>query len=316
MRRPWCVLCHADSFTVAIAKVSDARFGIREDYEIIRCQACGLEQTWPRPSQARLDALYGQHYNPQGLGSGWDLASLYNRFRDRLLGSSAYRLWLALDGDVAFHAIRGTGRLLDIGCNEGRGLAQYNRGGFYVEGLESNPVAAATARCHGFTIHEEPLSTFRPSEPYDVIVLANVLEHFLDLQGALSHVRRLLKPGGRVYISCPNAESWQRRLFRGAWINWHVPFHIVHFNKRTLSKLCADSKFRILDDHQQSPSLWSAMSVVTALFSGSPHGHRHLRNTFLVGALTLVIRGIFFPILWLGNISGHGDCLIVCVGQE
>ena len=73
------------------------------------------------------------------------------------------------------------------------------------------------------------LAAFRPAERYDVVVLSNVLEHFLDPKAALADIARILRPGGELWISCPNARSWLRALCGRAWINWHVPFHIVHF---------------------------------------------------------------------------------------
>ena len=53
---------------------------------------------------------------------------------------------MGLDGDISFYSKHGKGRLLDIGCNEGRGLPIYKTNGFVVEGLEVNELAAAKAR--------------------------------------------------------------------------------------------------------------------------------------------------------------------------
>ena len=67
-----------------------------------------------------------------------------------------------------------------------------------------------------------------------MVVLANVLEHAWDPVLMLAEVRRLLRPGGEVWISCPNAASLWRRVFGRAWVNWHVPFHLWHFSPATL----------------------------------------------------------------------------------
>ena len=42
--------------------------------------------------------------------------------------------------------------LLDVGCNEGRGLTMYAGNGFQAEGLELNRVAADAARQKGFVV--------------------------------------------------------------------------------------------------------------------------------------------------------------------
>jgi len=87
---------------------------------------------------------------------------------------------MAIDGDVSFHSHRGQGRLLDIGCNEGRGLEIYKRNGFHPKGLELNEKAAKNARIAGFTVHTQTLEEFQTEDPFDIAVLSNVLEHAPD----------------------------------------------------------------------------------------------------------------------------------------
>ena len=56
-------------------------------------------------------------------------------------------------------------------------------------------------------------SEFRHSD-----LLGNVLEHIADLGGALSRAQWLLKPGGLVYIVCPNYFAWRLEA------HYHVPW--------------------------------------------------------------------------------------------
>jgi SAM-dependent methyltransferase len=286
--------------------VFDTRFGIDEGFRIARCATCGLEQTQPRPAPDALAAHYAAHYN-----FGGEAGTTYTSLRARFLESGLYRLWLALDGDMSFHMRPGRGRLLDIGCNEGRGLSLYGRNGFAaVEGLETNPVAAAAARARGFTVHGGALEDLRPAEPYDVAVLSNVLEHALDPAAMLRQVARILKPGAEVWISCPNAASWQRALFGRRWINWHVPFHIVHFTDATLSRALEAGGFATSERTQITPALWVAHSTLAALSAKRGRPTALLRRPLPVMALMALARGLLFPLLWLGNRGGHGDCLI------
>ena len=291
--------------------VTDTRFGVPGAFTIARCAACGLEQTLPRPSQAALIALYENHYNFTG-----STGRSYLRLRRLLHSPALYRLWLALDGDISFHRRRGAGRLLDVGCNEGRGLAFYRANGFDAEGLEANPVAAAAARRAGFTVHGDDLADFRPAASYDVVVLSNVLEHFLAPRAALADIRRLLRPGGEVWISCPNAASWLRALAGRAWINWHVPFHIVHFREPRLQALLAEAGFDRVEARQITPALWVAQSVIARVFARPGRTTRALRNPLLVAGLMVLSRLLLFPLLWLGNRLGRGDCLIVVAARR
>jgi SAM-dependent methyltransferase len=305
-----CVLCDGALETV-LDDVTDTRFGVPGRFSIARCVACGLEQTLPRPSQAALIALYRDHYNFTGT-----TGRSYLRLRSWLHAPGLYRLWLALDGDISFHRRPGRGRLLDVGCNEGRGLAFYRANGFAAEGLEANPVAAAAAREAGFVVHGEDLAAFRPATPYDVVVLSNVLEHFLAPRAALDEIRRLLRPGGEVWISCPNAASWLRSLAGRAWINWHVPFHIVHFRAPRLQALLEEAGFALVEARQITPALWVAQSLIARAFARPGRTTRALRNPLLVAGLMAVARLLLFPLLWLGNRRGRGDCLIAVAARR
>jgi len=302
----FCLVCGGDSQRVL--EVFDTRFGIEGTYAIHRCGTCGLEQTFPPPEEAELNRLYEKHYNFRTIKR-----KHYDDLRNRFFSSNLYRLWLWIDGDVSFHRRKGAGRLLDIGCNEARSLKRYAENGFQPEGLEINPLAAGTARKTGFTVHNVRVEDFAPAYLYDVAVLSNVLEHSLDPTRLLLHVRRILKPGGEVWISCPNSRSWLRRIFRARWINWHVPFHIVHFSPKSLTRLLSDTSFLVLENKQATPAVWAAGSVISALFSRAAQPTTQLRSALLVAGLTLATRLVLFPFLFLANHFGHGDCLGVVV---
>jgi SAM-dependent methyltransferase len=225
--------------------------------------------------------------------------------------SFLYRLWIRLDGDISFHARVGSGRLLDVGCNEGRGLRIYARNGFEAEGLELNERAATLARNAGFNVYTCLLGDYAPAAPYDVAVLSNVLEHSVDPRQMLRDVHRILGDDGKVWISCPNSRSWLRKIFGSSWINWHVPFHIFHFSAETLRKLLTDSGYKSVEIRQITPSLWVAQSVIAYCFARKGRKTRQLRNPFLTVFLMLCARLLLFPALWLGDRMGRGDCLLV-----
>jgi SAM-dependent methyltransferase len=291
---------------VLLEGLRDDRFGAPGAYAILQCPGCGLEQTWPRPPEPRLKELYEQFYN-----TGIPPDSAYRRLRERFFGSGLYRLWLAWDGDMSFHGRRGAGRLLDVGCNEGRGLSLYAQNGFQVEGLEVNEAAAALARQRGFPVHTTPLARFRPRARFDVVVLANVLEHAWDPGAMLAQVRRLLRPGGEVWISCPNAASLWRRVFGRAWVNWHVPFHLWHFSPQTLQELLDSANFSIIEATTFTPALWLTQSLCLKLSRPAGGHNRLIRSAPLIALLTVSIKLLVLPFYRHLNRRMAGDCLIV-----
>jgi len=304
-----CLLCSGEMIPKN-ADIFDTRFGIDYSYGVAGCPSCHSEQTIPLPLPEELVTLYQNHYN-----FGGEKGTRYTRFRHQFLTSMFYRFWMAMDGDISFHGIKGSGRLLDIGCNEGRGLGIYQKNGFYAEGLEVNQAAADVARAQGFTVYAEPLEKFQPKAFYDVAVLSNVLEHSLNPKDLLHHVRRILTPTGQIWISCPNNRSWIRTFFGRYWINWHMPFHVIHFSEEALRSALETSGFKAIQIGQETPALWVAHSVIARLFAQRGKPTRQLRSPLLVAFLILGIRFSLFPWLWLGNRLGRGDCL-VAVGRN
>jgi SAM-dependent methyltransferase len=283
----------------------DTRFGITGRYEVKRCHDCGLDQLFPVPEPGTLKVLYEAHYN-----FGGETGTTYTTLRERFLFSFLNRLWSRLDGDLSFYVRRGTGRLLDIGCNEGRGLRIYAGNGFQVEGLELNERAASEARKAGFIVHTDLLEKFNPEVLYHIAVLSNVLEHSVNPRRMLLDVHRVLMGGGQVWISCPNSRSWLRAAFGKSWINWHVPFHISHFSPETLRQLLTETGYVDVEIRQITPALWVTQSMIACVFSKEGKKTHQLRNPFLTLLLMMLARFIFFPALWVTNKLGHGDCLL------
>ncbi len=300
-----CIICRGplDQHVVC---VFDTRFGIAGEYEVRRCSRCELEQMFPVPTPGELKRFYESHYN-----FGGEKNTVYTNLREWFFASFLYRLWIRLDGDTSFHGVTGMGRLLDIGCNEGRGLKIYEQNGFHVEGCELNEMAAEVARDRGFTVYTHSLGDFRISVPYDVAVLSNVLEHAPDPRQMLLDANRILSPNGQVWISCPNNQSWLRKVFGRYWINWHVPFHISQFSPQTVRTLLEQTGFTGIEVRQVTPALWVAMSIIASIFAKQGRPTRELRNPIFVMALLFLVRFAAFPVLWFQNRRGRGDCLLI-----
>ena len=61
-------------------------------------------------------------------------------------------------------------------------------------------------------IAESYFETFDTSERFDVVVFGYILEHVDDPVAIMKHFRRFLAPGGRMFLTVPNAEVLNRKL--------------------------------------------------------------------------------------------------------
>jgi SAM-dependent methyltransferase len=139
------------------------------------------------------------------------------------------------------------GRLLDVGCGHGLLLDEARAAGFEAEGLELSRDAAAHARdVLGLTVHEHPLAQ-HTADPYDAIVLADVIEHLDDPLAALDDCVRLLAPGGVLCVVTPDPSSRTARLVGAGW--WgYLPAHTYLLPRATLRDLLAERGLEVIAD--------------------------------------------------------------------
>ncbi|EQD32065.1 Methyltransferase type 11, partial [mine drainage metagenome] len=100
--------------------------------------------------------------------------------------------------------------VLDIGCSSGNlGLVLERLRGCRVLGIDIDRDAVAVARAQGLEaivadLTREPAAVVVGERRFDVIILADVLEHLVSPASILAPVGALLNPGGRVLCSFPN----------------------------------------------------------------------------------------------------------------
>jgi SAM-dependent methyltransferase len=105
-------------------------------------------------------------------------------------------------------------RVLDLGCRTGA-LTQHYAEGNSLVGLDVDRSALeqASERLGIETVWadaEEELPF--PDDSFDVVVAGELLEHLADPRAAVTHVRRVLRSGGRFVGSVPNAFRLKNRL--------------------------------------------------------------------------------------------------------
>lgn len=292
-----CMLGHGPTEEV-LAPVDDQLFGSGAAYAIARCRRCGLLHTVPRPDPATLEALTARLWvlraGVVGGGGGW-----------------ADRLWRAVDGDARFARLEGTGRLLAIGPDSAPALARYRENGFDVTALVPDPEAARRARALGVSVTGGPLDAFAPEEPFDVVALIGALERSADPRALLAEARRLLAPGGALWVSLPNAASAVRTLFAGDWMEWEAPSRVVHFDGPQLRRLLAEAGFEVFAFRAVTPAASVARSVIARLYSHPGRPTPRLGKPWLVAAWAGVLRLLLFPTFMMLNNAGRGEFLVV-----
>ncbi len=124
-------------------------------------------------------------------------------------------------------------RMLELGFGSGLHIPAFARAGAEMYGLEVNKVLLAIAeenmRLRGISADlrsYDGLHMPYPDNYFDYIFATSVLEHVSDVQAVILETDRILKPGGKIYLSFPN--RWApRETHTGFWLAHYLPRDIV-----------------------------------------------------------------------------------------
>jgi 2-polyprenyl-3-methyl-5-hydroxy-6-metoxy-1,4-benzoquinol methylase len=238
------------------------------EFEVVRCEGCGLLYTNPRPDREEMAAFYPPStpyyipdkapYRPLRSSKGI-YRYLLHRYRSyfpddpraplttRFLGALFIR-WKGskLDADGIPTYVKG-GRLLEIGCSHGRFLYEMRQLGWEVSGLEMSPEAAALGqRLYDLTISQKTLETADlPPQTYNAVVMKMVLEHLPSPGRALKKVFISMKERGELIVIVPNIAGLEAGLFGRFFYGLQVPNHLYHFTPATLRRYLEENGFRV-----------------------------------------------------------------------
>lgn len=146
-------------------------------------------------------------------------------------------------------------RVLEIGCAEGYlSDCLTNRKNCRVTGVEINPEAARVARkyCESVVVGDVEKGALNSVRgPFDVVILADVLEHLYHPGRVLQSIHPLLSADGYVVVSLPNVAHWEvrRNLVLGRFDYRRTGLlddtHIRFFTYQTALELIKDAGFEV-----------------------------------------------------------------------
>lgn len=176
--------------------------------------------------------------------------------------------------------------ILEVGCGDGATgtLALQEKKCSVYCGVELSPSAAERARGRITQVvvgDVEKIELPWPPGTFDVLILSEVLEHFVDPWAVLEKLRPLMKSGGRVLASSPNVAHFKilLMLFRGNWVLTDSGLmdrtHLRWFTPISYRELFESTGFRV-DLVRELTPLTRKSCVVNLLTLGS------LKHLFIV----------------------------------
>jgi SAM-dependent methyltransferase len=227
--RASCDLCGCSDQTLLFTKkdttsywrakcAEDASIDVETEFPVVRCKRCNHVYVSPRLKpevNADIYARFWSSYEPEEL--------LHDDF--------AVYLCRQLAGMTRL------GRLLDFGCGWGNFLSAARETGWDAVGIEVDPAKIDFARKHGLNaVQGDLLAGTFPAGSFDAIIAQQVFEHLYQPAAYLEEIRRLLRPGGIVFIGVPNYGGLSAKLKGPDWDMISPVAHVRYFTARTMSR--------------------------------------------------------------------------------
>ena len=154
-----------------------------------------------------------------------------------------------------FKLIPAGSRVLDIGCSSGNlGMALKRDKDVHVVGVDIDENDLKIAKKHLDAVHQLNVETDALSTlgRFDIIIMADVIEHLINPVLALKKIKHLLKPNGRLVFSIPNMANVTTRveLLKGRFEYKDFGLldrtHMHFYDEKEVNRVFIESGFNVL----------------------------------------------------------------------
>lgn len=168
-------------------------------------------------------------------------------------------------------------RVVEVGCGDGALLALL-KSHCEVQGVEASESGIAACAARGIPVHHLDASNAPlpfSDRSFDIVVCLETLEHLTDPYHALTEMRRVLRPEGRLICSVPNPLWGHLMIYPGL------------FRFKNFKQFLEQCGFRIL---RVKPWQYAPRELI---LPGWLRGVRLLRSRYIAGALRRVIERLW-----------------------
>ena len=175
----------------------------KEGGTYVKCDKCAMVFLNPVLKDDVLSDFYRNNHTVQAQIVESDMSfysNLYNKGLDVI--------------ESALRAKRANPHVLDIGCSSGVFLDVAKQRGWSTTGLELNLQEAELAKAKGHRVLTELLQQAPLKADFNAITMWDVFEHIKDGASYLKMMKRLLKPGGIIFMQIPSSASLAARVLQ------------------------------------------------------------------------------------------------------
>ncbi len=214
-----CLICNSDQLLNLEAY---------SDTSLCKCQECSFVFARNIPSRKELEDFYNSdNYNRTNYLSPITIARYEELLDD-------------------FEKYRKTNKILDVGAGCGFLLEIALARGWEVYGTEFTDDAVEYCKEKGIQMRKGSLDevNFDP-EMFDVVTSIEVIEHINNPNVLVSEMKRVIRPGGKVYMTTPNFNAVLRYRLKSQYDVIDFPLHLCYYTPKSLRKLYTNHGFEV-----------------------------------------------------------------------
>lgn len=243
-----CPICSKNDFSI-IGDTKPNKIALKfinEDYKVVKCRNCSTY--FVHPYIDFNDSQWAELYNSEYFAyqSEWLSKKRKKEISERLSKAESF---LNVSDKINF---------LDIGAGEGKALIEGKKRKWNVTGIDivDNRIEEAKDTSINFLVGKF-LEIDLPENYYSIVYLDSVLEHVLQPLEYISKIKRILKPGGILYVGIPNEDCLFNTIRKIAFRligqgniseklkPFDSPYHVIGFNKSSFNFLIKKANLQI-----------------------------------------------------------------------
>lgn len=224
-----CPLCSSQTHT---------HWATENGYNAVTCTSCGLVYVNPRPVASRIDEAVRTGAHRDEIRAlkvvGHRMESKVSQYK-RILGDMFRDRFSAADPLSWLDIGAGFGEVVEAVTS----LASTDS---KVEGIEPMKPKVDSARQRGLAVSERMLSQVQ--DKFEIVSVVNVFSHIPDFRSFLCEVKKILVPGGEIFVETGNiADVGHRDNFPGQLT---LPDHLVFAGERHVVSYLEQAGFELI----------------------------------------------------------------------
>ena len=295
-----CPICSSNGDLIYENLKDNLFFCTNENFGINKCKNSSCGSLWVNPCIIDEDLIYAyKNYYTHGENRKGIIFNIFKKSY-HYIKTSFLAFWISkkerLESDYMNLWDDIPGKILDIGCGDGKFLKRMQTLGWNCYGLDFDSKAVSeTCKNQGISAEVGGIEKLgNEYSEFDVITMSHLIEHVPNPIKFMAECRKHLKEGGKLVIRTPNTSSYGHDKFKNHWRGLEVPRHIQIFNRLSLETAAKEAGFK---SNTFFTSITGAEGILVASYMLKKYGKFENKFDSFTKRMEAIIFGVMYSII-------------------